>query len=163
MKITVEKVKYDGRLMWVGQGELVSAEDGRYTVHFLRHTLTTYKGEPHILRAELVHVYWTDRWYNIWAANRNPGRQLYCNIAMPMIVENDILRFVDLDIDVARFSDGTIEVYDDDEFEEHRQTMGYSDEIVAHALAAREEVIRLCQKPTGAFDWQTLPFQQLTE
>lgn len=158
MQITVEKAKYDGEIVWFGTGNLVRNEAGRIDIHFPPNTVTTYKGRSHPFATEQMHVYWTDRWYNVWAGNRNPGRQLYCNVAMPPTIDldNGILRFVDLDIDVALYHDGRINVFDDDEFEQHRRKYAYPADVVAQSLAAREALIRLCRQATGAFDWHSL-------
>ena len=42
---------------------------------------------------------------------------------------------VDIDLDVVRWSDGRVEVLDEDEFEEHRQLFEYPPRLVATARA----------------------------
>ena len=58
----------------------------------------------------------------------------------------------DLDLDVVQRWTGEIEVADEDEFAEHRRTLGYPDELVAHARHWRDEVLRLLESGLGPFD-----------
>lgn len=48
---------------------------------------------------------------------------------------------VDLDLDVVRTWDGEVLVDDEDEFELHRDLLGYPDHLVAHARASCEAVL----------------------
>jgi uncharacterized protein len=66
--------------------------------------------------------------------------------------ESDVVSMVDLDLDVVLLVEGELLIDDDDEFEEHRHSLGYPVEIVAlaqstatavyDALAAGEEPYR---------------------
>ena len=54
-------------------------------------------------------------WYNVVEYERR-GRHWYCNIATPVRVENACLSWIDLDIDVEFFADGTWWIADIPEF-----------------------------------------------
>lgn len=51
------------------------------------------------------------------------------------------LRSIDLDLDVIRRSDGTVFVDDEDEFDEHRVSLGYPDPLVRSARASCADVL----------------------
>jgi protein associated with RNAse G/E len=57
----------------------------------------------------------------------------------PAWVGEDRYEMIDLDLDVARAPDGTVEVQDEDEFEVHQVIYGYTPEMI---LRAREETDR---------------------
>ena len=98
-------------------------------------------------------LFWTDRWYNVWQIDRTEGVLFYANVAMPCQFDGSILRWVDLDIDVVCYTDGSIVVKDEHEFEEHVLLFAYPDDVVEHALAARDELLSLAN--AGVF-----PFSQ---
>ena len=62
--------------------------------------------------------------------------ELYVDIVTPPVRTATTVTMVDLDLDVIRWVDGRVELVDEDEFEEHRVTLGYPDDVVA---AARRE------------------------
>jgi protein associated with RNAse G/E len=53
------------------------------------------------------------------------------------------VRLVDLDFDVIVWRDRSVELVDEDEFEQHRVELGYPDELVA---AARAESARVFEQ-----------------
>ena len=74
---------------------------------------------------------------------------------MPARFDGATIRWVDLDIDIRCYLDGSLEVLDEDEFAQHRVELGYSDEVVEHALAARDEMLRLARAGAFPFDHET--------
>ncbi|MEP7147660.1 MAG: DUF402 domain-containing protein [Acidobacteriota bacterium] len=92
--------------------------------------------------------YWLDRWYNIFRFHEPSGelRNFYCNVSMPPSFENEILDFVDLDIDVVIDPDFKPTVLDRNEYERSSATFGYSDEIDARVEASLEELLELFEK-----------------
>lgn len=87
--------------------------------------------------------YWLDRWYNIFRF-LSPGgnlRNYYCNVNMPARFENGVIDYVDLDIDVLVWPDGSHTVLDMDEFEENSVRFRYPVEVRAKALASLAELI----------------------
>lgn len=92
-----------------------------------------------------VEYYYSDRWYNIFAIyDKDDGniKGWYCNIGMPAVIEDGIVAYVDLALDLWVSSDGRQTVLDEDEFEELR----VNDEIRAGALAGLEELKSLFQQ-----------------
>ena len=82
----------------------------------------------------------TGGWYA--ATFHAPGIwcDLYVDIATPGEWHGDVLRAVDLDLDVVRGWTGRIWVDDEDEFAEHRVRFGYPAEVVELALTSCEAV-----------------------
>ena len=76
-------------------------------------------------------------------------------MAAPASFDGDELHWVDLDIDVRCYLDGSLRVLDEDEFERNRVEMAYPDELVTQALAARDEVLRLGREGAFPFDYET--------
>lgn len=64
----------------------------------------------------------------------------YVDIATPATWVGDLVHSVDLDLDVVRGVSGRIWIDDEDEFAEHRATLGYPEDVAAQALAACERV-----------------------
>ncbi len=95
--------------------------------------------------------YWLDRWYNVFRFLLPDGalRNYYCNVNMPPVFENGVLDYVDLDIDVVVWPDGTHKTLDLDEFEENAAVFNYPDGIRIGSLDGLAELIAL--KNSGKF------------
>lgn len=95
-----------------------------------------------------VEYYYTDRWYNIFAVRDRDDQQIkgwYCNIGMPAVIEDGIVSYVDLALDLWVSTDGKQTVLDEDEFE----SLELSEESRAEALRGLDELRQLFlnQKP----------------
>lgn len=84
--------------------------------------------------------YYTDRWFDIQeVVNPNGTRKgWYCDIAEPVVIENNQIRLVDLELDVWVSTEGEPFLLDEDEFE----TSALSE---AQRRAARQGVQALIQ------------------
>ena len=88
--------------------------------------------------------YWLDRWFNVFRFSEPDGsfRNFYCNITMPPKFENDVLDYVDLDIDVIMWPDGRVDTLDMDDFESNSIRFGYPDDVRENALDSLSELQR---------------------
>ena len=141
--ITVNSRKYDGRIRRSWTGGLVSDAD-RHIVLVGRFELDVEHSDLGLIREGTVSFehFWLDRWYNVFRFHEPDGalKSWYCNIAMPPIFHNDVIDYVDLDIDVLVWPDKRREVLDLDDFERNSAKFGYPDDVRAAALAAVEEL-----------------------
>jgi hypothetical protein len=102
-------------------------------------------GSPEALAAHLA----TFHAPGIWC-------RVYVDITTPGTWDGHRLCAVDLDLDVVRGSTGRVWVDDEDEFAEHRVSLGYPDDLADAALASCARVhaaVRECRPPyDGAAD-----------
>ena len=94
-----------------------------------------------------VEYYWLDRCYNVFRLTEKEGtfRSFYCNIGTPAVLAENVLTYVDLDIDVLVEPDSSYRVIDLDEFEANIVTLGYSQEVQSKAREALAELITLIE------------------
>ena len=84
--------------------------------------------------------------------------RVYVDITTPPVWDGSVVRAVDLDLDVIRGlgqhgrGAGRVWVDDEDEFAEHRVSLGYPDELSAAALAACDRVLGLVAAETAPYD-----------
>lgn len=98
-------------------------------------------------------TFWPDRWYNVFTNFHENGalRNFYCNVAMPPTLQDHTITFIDLDLDVRVFPDGTHQLLDEDEFDLHRVQYGYPDWVQAKARQAVRDIIALAESGQGPF------------
>jgi len=66
---------------------------------------------------------------------------LYIDVTTEPSVREGVVSAVDLDLDVVRLRDGTVQVLDEDEFAVHQVRYGYPAEIIAQARATTDELV----------------------
>jgi protein associated with RNAse G/E len=79
-------------------------------------------------------------WTAIWNDHGHPSIGVYVDVISPAVWDGDTVRMVDLDLDVIRRPDGSVEVADEDEFDEHRIRYGYPPHVVDRARAVTARV-----------------------
>jgi protein associated with RNAse G/E len=129
----VRLMEDDGERLWF------HAPPGTLIDHFTR-------GQRIIARYASDMFFWRDRWYNIFV-NRTPDgalQQFYCNVGLPPVVDSSTLSFVDLDLDVEIYPDGSFRVVDVDEFHAHSAEFSYPPDVRRTACkSVLDIVIRL--------------------
>lgn len=117
-------------------GLFVLAHKGRQLHH---HT----KGKVFTMENWAVEYFPFDEWFTA-SAEVVDGQimQMYCNICQPPQMKEQLVSFIDLDIDLI-FRNRTWEVVDEDEFELHTQRFGYPPDLIERV---RSEVERLQER-----------------
>ena len=89
--------------------------------------------------------YWLDRWYNVFRFHEPDGalRNYYCNLNLPPKLENNILDYVDLEIDVLVSKVFEVEILDRDEFEENSKLFGYPPELIKKTFETLDELLKV--------------------
>ena len=151
----IVSLKYDHRKHYTWPATLVEDDGERL---FLRTvvggTLVHYsRGFEELQRNPSDLTFWRDRWYNIFVNYTEAGvlRNFYCNVTMPLFITDHTLNFVDLDLDVRVYPDGSWVLLDEDEFALHAVQFNYPDWLQKRARQAVGEITELAQAGEGPF------------
>ncbi|HSG44477.1 MAG TPA: DUF402 domain-containing protein [Anaerolineales bacterium] len=143
MKVLVQKKNLAGEVTWKYDGNVLHREDNaivldaffdRSDMPFMDVVLK--KGD------RFVETFYSDRWYNIFEIyDRDDGnlKGWYCNVGMPVLIEDGVISYVDLALDLWVSVDGKQTVLDEDEFED----LVLSDELRTSALKGLAELKQL--------------------
>ena len=140
VRIKVQKKNLSGEVTVEYEGDVLRRNENSVTLEalFTREDMPFMdvifkKGD------RFVEYYFTDRWYNIFTIHdREDGKVKgwYCNIGKPAEIEDGIVSYVDLALDLWISADGKQTVLDEDEFE----ALALSKELSAAALKGLEEL-----------------------
>lgn len=97
---------------------------------------------PRVLDDGFVSLVPPERWWEAEFYAAHSRHEVYVNIGTPCEWHPGRIRQVDLDLDVIRTFDGTVEVIDEEEFDENRERFAYPAELVVGARRAAAEVAR---------------------
>jgi uncharacterized protein len=130
--------EYEGRLLSQGEHSIVlEALFDRADMPFMDVVFKT--GD------RFVEYYYTDRWYNIFVVHDRDDKTVkgwYCNIGKPAVIEDGVVSYVDLALDLWVSTDGKQTVLDEDEFE----ALALNGELRTGALRGLQELKRLFLK-----------------
>jgi uncharacterized protein len=131
--VTVQAYKHDGLLHRQWSPAYLTAENDDYWALSSRASLVTENdGRRWMTKEHAVFILFKHEWMNvICMMKENGGICYYVNVASPTILDHGFLKYIDYDLDVKLFPDETIKELDEQEFERHVLTYGYSPELTS--------------------------------
>jgi len=68
-------------------------------------------------------------WFNIIAQIKPNGIFYYCNISSPFVIDNNVIKYIDYDLDLRIYNNGAFKILDRNEYNYHKRIMKYPKEI----------------------------------
>lgn len=125
-KYKIHGYKHNGKLYKIWDEAILLDETDEYYVFGNRNTkVTKLYGKSWRTKETAILFYFKNNWYNIIAQLKHNGIYYYCNIASPIIIDGKIIKFIDYDLDLRIFPDGTYKILDKSEYEYHKKLMNY--------------------------------------
>jgi len=142
-RIKVQKKNPAGEVTYEYEGVLLSRDETSITLEALFDRADVpFMGVVFKTGDRFVEYYYTDRWYNIFAVYDFEDEKIkgwYCNIGKPAVIDDGIVSYVDLALDLWVSTDGRQTVLDEDEFE----ALELNEELRAGALKGLNELKEL--------------------
>ena len=76
-----------------------------------------------------VSIIMKKRWFNVVCMIKTTGINYYVNIASPSIIEDNVIKYIDYDLDFKVDSEYQIKTLDEYEYKKHKKLLNYSDEL----------------------------------
>lgn len=76
-----------------------------------------------------VSIFMKKRWFNVVCMIKTTGINYYVNIASPSIIEDNVIKYIDYDLDFKVDSEYQIKTLDEYEYKKHKKLLNYSDEL----------------------------------
>ena len=120
---------------------------GNYMVDVKEPEGHTYKTK------ELAIIYfYKHNWFNCIAQLKSFGLFYYCNMASPYIIDENVIKYIDYDLDLRVFPDGGYKILDYNEYNYHKKIMHYSDDLDEIIKSELSELIEMKRANKGPFD-----------
>lgn len=151
LRIIVQKKNSAGEVTYTYEGVMLSRDENSITLAALFDRADMPFMDVVFKQGDrFVEYYYTDRWYNIFAIHdRDDGKikGWYCNVGMPAVIEDRVVSYVDLALDLWVSAEGKQTVLDEDEF----TALNLDDELSGNALKGLEELKTLFKdkRPPG--------------
>ena len=149
--LKIHKYKHDGQIhrSW---GEATFLDETEEYMIFANYKTLVIEADGRTWRTKEPAIMYFSKndWFNIIGQIKPNGIYYYCNIASPFILENDTIKYIDYDLDLRVFPDGSFKVLDRGEYQYHKKKMNYSDDldkILKHELTKLINMVRNKEYP----------------
>jgi hypothetical protein len=153
----IHAYKHNGELYKVWDKTIFLDQTDDYYVFANNKTKVTEKdGRTWKTKEPAIIFYYKKHWFNIIAQLKSNGVYFYCNISSPVIIENNTIKFIDYDLDLRVFPDGTYKVLDKSEYQYHKKIMNYSKELSEVIEYELKNLIDKYKRREEPFDLSTI-------
>ena len=115
-------------------------------------TVTEVDGRTWQTKEVSIMYFYKTKWFNIIGKDKQDSVFYKCNLASPYIIEDDTVKYIDYDLDLKIFTNGSYKVVDKGEYNYHRKKMEYPEEIDIILKKELKELIALAKKKEGPFN-----------
>ena len=123
-----------------------------------RTKVTENDGRSHCTNEVAILFFYKKKWFNVIAQLKRKGLFYYCNIATPFLIDDNIIKYIDYDLDLRVFPDGGFRILDQNEYNYHRKLMKYPHEIDLILKKELNDLIEMKKNNDGPFNKETINY-----
>jgi len=153
MTVSIHSYKHNKKLHRVWKKSVVLYQD--------QHLLVTGNNRTKVIECDgrswhtkepAICYFYSDLWFNIIGMLKKDGVYFYCNLSSPYLYDGEAVKYIDYDLDIKVFPDGSYILLDEKEYQAHQGSMCYSDEIQDIVLSQIEVLKERIEKKEKPFD-----------
>jgi len=129
-KVEIHSYKHNGKIHRVWKyGYVVDIRKNCVVIVNNKTRVIESSGRVWHTKEPAVCFFFNNSWYNIISMLRSNGVHYYCNIASPYVWDGEAIKYVDYDLDLKVYPNGSMKVLDEKEYSMHHVSMNYSDKL----------------------------------
>lgn len=144
----IDRISGEATILEVGEDYIVCANN--------KVKLTENDGKSHRTKEAAILFFYKNEWFNVLAQLKKYGLFYYCNIASPYVIDGNIIKYIDYDLDLRIFPDGSFKVLDKNEYKYHKLTMKYSPEIDTIVQNSLNKLIKMKEEGKNPFQKENI-------
>ena len=155
--IIIQAYKHNEELhrQWTHSYVLKDDED-YFVLASIRAAVVESDGRKWHTKEPAIFILSKKKWFNVIAMLKEKGICYYVNIASPAIYDKRFIKYIDYDLDIKLYEDGTTRLLDVSEYKTHADEQGYSEDIKAILQKSVNKVYDLINKKEFPFDDQEI-------
>lgn len=129
-KLEVHCYKHNGKIDRIsGEAIVLDVTDNYIVCANNKVKITENDGRTHRTKETAILFFYKNEWFNILAQLKSFGLFYYCNIATPYIIDDNVIKYIDYDLDLRVFPNGSFKILDRNEYKYHKKQMHYSNRL----------------------------------
>ena len=155
--LSIHCYKHDGKLhrTW-DEATILDIQDDLLVCGNDKTIVNESDGRIHQTNEPAIIFFYKKRWFNIIGQLKSQGLFYYCNIATPYLIEDNIIKYIDYDLDLRVFPDGAFKVLDRNEYKYHAKIMNYPEELDDILKRELTTLINMKKSKTPPFTKETI-------
>ena len=150
--LTVHCYKHNGKIHRTWDKTTILDETNDYLVCGNNKVkITEATGRTHRTKETAIVFFYKKRWFNIIAQLKSNGIFYYCNIASPYVIDCDVLKYIDYDLDLKVFPDYKYKILDEEEYRQHKAQMNYDEKMDSILYQQLDILINMTMNMSGPF------------
>lgn len=156
-RLTINCYKHNGKIhrSW-DEATILEITDSYLVCANNKTRVTENDGRSYFTNEPAIIFFYKNSWFNIIAQLKSHGLFYYCNIATPYVIDENIIKYIDYDLDLRVFPDGGFRVLDRNEYKYHKKIMHYSDDLDLVLRSELSNLIDMKRKNEGPFNKETI-------
>ncbi|MBM7645153.1 protein associated with RNAse G/E [Scopulibacillus daqui] len=151
--IQIQSYKHDGTLHRVWEETMVLKGTQDTVIGANDQTLVIESDGRHWRTKEPAITYFsTKEWFNIICMIRQDGIYYYCNLGSPITWDEEALKYIDYDLDIKVYPNGSYKLLDEDEYSLHKRKMNYPKKLDNILKSHVQELIDWIKNKKGPFN-----------
>lgn len=151
--LTIHCYKHNGVLYQVSEEAIVlEITEDKLVCANDKTKITEQDGRSYHTNETAILIFYKKNWFNVIAQLKQKGLFYYCNIASPYIIDNNIIKYIDYDLDLRVFPDGGFRILDRNEYKYHKRIMNYSNDLDKIIKSELQALIELKKEEKEPFD-----------
>jgi len=156
-KLKIHAYKHNGELYKAWSAATLLYEDDEVIIVGNDHSrVEEADGRVWYTGEEAIVYFYKKKWYSVVSQLKEIGITYYCDISSPAIIEDNIIKYVDYDLDLRVYTTGRIKVLDKNEYAYHKKKYNYPEELDHIIKDGLEELKNIVKNKQGPFDRKEL-------
>lgn len=150
--IIIQAYKHNEELHRQWTHSYVLRDDEKYFIlASIRAAVVESDGRKWHTKEPAIFVLSKKNWFNVIAMLKENGVCYYVNIASPAIFDKNFIKYIDYDLDIKLYEDGTTRLLDVSEYKKHADEQGYSEDIKEILQKSVDKVYNMINKKEFPF------------
>ncbi|MBI9009727.1 MAG: DUF402 domain-containing protein [Tenericutes bacterium] len=151
--VMLQSYKHDKSLHRVWKNEVILKENEEMIIVANKRTrVVEANGRFWYTKEPSVSFFFKKHWFNVIGIIKKDHIGYYCNIASPILYDEEALKYIDYDLDVKVNKDNKYHILDVHEYERNQEIMNYSEEIKHILVSEMDLLIAMIKKKEFPFE-----------
>ncbi|MBE0701336.1 MAG: DUF402 domain-containing protein [Acholeplasmataceae bacterium] len=130
MHVSIHSYKHNKKLHRIWKKAVILYQD--------QHMLVTANNKTRVIESDgrswqtkepAICYFYNEFWFNIIGMLKKDGIYFYCNLSSPYLYDGEAIKYIDYDLDIKVYPNGTYVLLDEKEYQSHLDLMCYPDDV----------------------------------
>ncbi|MFU8793680.1 MAG: DUF402 domain-containing protein [Acholeplasmataceae bacterium] len=153
MNVEIHSYKHNQLLHRIWKRSVVLFQDNHVLVTGnFRTRVVEHDGRSWHTKEPAICFFYDDLWFNVIGMLKKDGIYYYCNLASPYLFDGEAIKYIDYDLDLKVFPDGSYNILDQKEYQNHLNQMDYPVDVQNIIRDQMNELIERIKEKRSPFD-----------